>query len=382
MPLVKGDLKMSIFNVLGNALVSNEEVVAKAAIGEFDRFETGLKAGEDTQIDFVNGSLTTKSILETPVPFKEIGIGKPLAIEIRHVYTGANPEKPGWGEKKRNDLLVTTALKSGTKYKRAPRAVNHLKPKASKNEDIPTVSAGEMGQQLVYYKKAEVLDKIILDIELTFDKFNQPFYEDLANAFEEAAGIPIFATASAYLIAGSMITRLIGNLGEAIFDGEPVFNQTEEIRLFEPGMPVTRSGYKIVLPDEFETQILKDYELGPSEYLVNKNDRSKRYDGPHPYVVLCLDGSPRGEDYEKFSPTLASAELLDRFFNIKEGHAKSLSGVIEMLGLYNDLKWRTKADDTKKKMKQGGLTPEEQNKLKTLHEAYLANILSELLKPK
>ncbi|MBW8014840.1 MAG: hypothetical protein FVQ82_01515 [Planctomycetes bacterium] len=371
---------MAIYNVLGNALVSNDEIIAKAATGDFMKFENDLKADKNPTINFTNGLMTKESI-NKPIPFERIGLGKPLGIEIRHVYTGAYPEEPGWFQDKKNDLLVTTAIKSGTVYKKAPRAVNHLKKNVGINQDIDSVSAKDLGQQLVYYKKAEVTDKIILDIELTFDKFNKQFYDNLANVFAEAAGIPIFATASSYLIAGSMITRFIGNLGEAIFDGEPFFNQTEEIRLFEPGMPVSRSGYAVVLPNNTETQILKDYELGPKEWLVKKGDNSEKYDGPIPYVVLALDGTARGQEYEKFTPTLASAELLERFFNIKENQTKSLANVIEMLETYDDLIWRNKADETKKKIEQSGITPEEKNKLDILYKAYVANISNNLLKP-
>ena len=63
------------------------------------------------------------------------------------------------------------------------------------------------------------------------------------------------------------------------------------------------------------------------------------YDGDEPYVVVSLDGkaNPR---LEKFAPTVASAAILSRFFQIKDGQQAAIDTFVDGMTLASDMKYR------------------------------------------
>ena len=104
-------------------------------------------------------------------------------------------------------------------------------------------------------------------------------------------------------------------------------------------------------------------------------------------MVISLDGR-ENVDYEAFTPTAASAILLDRFLGLNDGQEKPLGPLLDALKLYNDLKFREKADELekeRKKLEEKDLkTAEDEAKIQQLrqaHDASVTNILNELLRP-
>src|SRR5262245_35147549 len=95
---------MAVYYSFGNDLVGQEELRTKAALGNLTPFmESLVRRDPGASLQFTTGKATAESVLEGPIiGFKEIGIGKPLTIQIRHVYTG-NRSSGFWGNK---DMLV------------------------------------------------------------------------------------------------------------------------------------------------------------------------------------------------------------------------------------------------------------------------------------
>lgn len=103
------------------------------------------------------------------------------------------------------------------------------------------------------------------------------------------------------------------------------------------------------------------------------------YNGHYPYVVISLDG--RSEDaYKDFTPTAASAALLDRFFAIKDGQTQPMDEVLEGLKLYSDYRFRMQAERLQKEL--GKLKPDDPKYAKKKQEldAIKNNIMRDELK--
>jgi len=97
--------------------------------------------------------------------------------------------------------------------------------------------------------------------------------------------------------------------------------------------------------------------------------------------VLSLDGKPR-EEFAAFSPTAASAVLLEKFFNVKDGSEAALDTLVESMKLLSDSKYRFQADGVKRKLDAAPAGSDEAKALKERYDALLANILNDTMKPK
>lgn len=104
---------MAVYYVLGDALVTEEELSEKRALGHIAEFSRAFREKRaDVLLEFSTGRLTMDNILESvvlpsgdTVPFEEVGPGKPLTVEIRHIYTGKFPKGSVFDQTK--DMLVT-----------------------------------------------------------------------------------------------------------------------------------------------------------------------------------------------------------------------------------------------------------------------------------
>jgi hypothetical protein len=74
-------------------------------------------------------------------------LGKPLTVQLRHIYTG-NKAEGFWGTK---DMLVASAMKSISTYDAAPRAINFLVPKTKNNRNFRAVDATDKGTPIICY---------------------------------------------------------------------------------------------------------------------------------------------------------------------------------------------------------------------------------------
>jgi hypothetical protein len=314
---------------------------------------------------------------EPAAEFSGIGSGRPLSIEIRHVYTGREPRSDwaNWGDK---DMLITSSLKSITDYPAAVRAVNLFRTDVAKYSNVRRASASEPGTPLVYYSPASTVGSLVVTIEVFFDNFPDDAVTAFGDMLKNAAGIPVFATAGVFLVGGSIVAGILAKLGKAIFDGTPIFRETEEVIFFSPGQKPSVAGLALLVPDAFAERIRAAYKLSDDGVLVDKLS-GERYQGDAPYVVLSLDGTIRPE-LEKFQATKISAELLDRFASSKSGISAGMDALVDGSQAYSDLSFRRRADALRDRLK-GDPSSEDYKAAKAQWDAYVKNIRNAELRP-
>ena len=376
---------MAIFYALGDALVTEEELQEKQDFGNFAKFAADLKENRAVaSLEFSTGLLTGENILEStvlpsgaPVGFEKIGPGLPLTIEIRHVYTGKFPESTFWSGKKQG-MLVTSAMKSIATFNAAPRAVNFLEDNVQAGHNLRTPAATQQGTPLIYYSPALIERNTVLTLEMGFDEFPNQIFNVVSSALNQAAGIPIFLTAGAYLLGAGAITKLLGEIGSRLFDCPPKFKATEPLAFKRPGDIPPQADFRLIIDQDVNPAVLQDYRISQDGRLVNKS--GSPYDGDNPYMIISLDGR-KDEDYAKFTATAASSALLEQYYNIREGQNGSLVPILDAIKLYNDWKFRQKADAISGELKKLPANSEEYKKKKSEYDAMVKNIMDDLLKP-
>jgi hypothetical protein len=185
---------MPVYHVVGDALVSDAELIEKKTLGTLDKFNAKETATLEysTGLTTLDNMATTVPVLETAGEFADfvpIGLGKPLIIEIRNVYTGRET-------KKKKDLLVTSAIKNIASFNASPRAINFLKKDVSPHSNVTTPAATEQGTPLLFYSPALVQESSVFTVEFGFDEFPNEAFETVGGTFQKASGIPIFAVAN------------------------------------------------------------------------------------------------------------------------------------------------------------------------------------------
>jgi hypothetical protein len=375
-----------LYYAQGTAFITEDELFEKKTISRVSDFYTELNAGQKpTAISFSTGKLDRENAIlawnEAPgaqlVPFKPIGLGLPLNIMIREVYTGKYPSGLFKGIKK--DLLVTSAIKSITTFDAKPRALNILKDKVSANFHIQGGPACQEGTPFIFYSPALIEKALTLDLTLILDQFNQELFSTIGNVLQSAAGIPIFLSKSVYLLAGGALAKLVGAGGEALFDGKPFFDSSEMINIDIPGTPALPPGFALITDgnvDKNDPEFRRTYQIDSYGRVVDGTGNT--YNGDIPYIVISIDGT-LWEELAAFTPTAACAALLSRFFGIKENQQQPLDTLLDAVKLYNDFTYRQEVDRLDKQI-EGLPEGEEKVNLKKKREALSKNILNDLLK--
>jgi hypothetical protein len=303
----------------------------------------------------------------------EIGTGKPLSIIMRHAYTGRYPKGLFGGT--RSDLLVTSAVKDVfTTFNAAPRAVNMLRRRIPRKSTLAGIDATENGTPLIYYSPAVTQVSTTATIELSFDDYPDELVSRIGNAIVTAGGIPVFGPYGTVLIGVGLAMKLVSTVINSLTDSKPEFSISERLEFELPdGDPLT-PGYRVLCEPTFDPTPMT-FKLGTG--LINENGRP--YDGDEPYVVLLLDGQKR-DAFREFTPTAATAALLDRFLQQKDGSDVVITAIVDAVKLYSDFRFRREVD------RLGAMLPkdkesEDYKALKKKIDALLANIGEPLLKP-
>jgi len=378
-----------IYYAQGTALVSPEELFETPAFDKLSTFHTDLRKGRTPRpVAFSTGKVTKDNVIRgfasgvrgaEPVIFPPIGPGRPLAIMIREIYTGKYPGGGLFGSKK--DLLVTSAIKSIATFDAKPRAINFLTQKVSSKNRLERPAASEQGTPVVFYSPALLDRSLTLDLTMVFDTFPKEAFEKVGDAFQAAAGIPIFMSYSVYLLAAGVVAKIVGALGEALFDGSPAFRPSVALDIQLPGKPPLEAGFALITDgnvDSIDNDFRSKYHVNATGKVVDERD--KEYQGEIPYIVVSYDGTEYKE-FSSFAPTAASAAILERFFGIKDKQAQSIGLLVDAIKLYNDVQFRREVDRLDEqiaKLPDG----EEKNRLKEKRDAYGKNILEDILKPK
>ncbi len=392
---------MAYFFVIGNTLVHPDEYQSKLKSGEVRRFRTALAARSKAQqkagtararkavsLEFTTGSVTDEQVLtarqDAAPDFQPVGIGRPLSIEIAGIYTGDAPNS-ALGQKP--DLLVTSAVKSLVTFDAAPRAINQLIRKVKDVTYYPP-SALNQGCPIVYYTPALADETLLCSFELLAENFTSHSASVISKLMAAAGGLPVFAPASLYLIAGSELTKIIGDLSKLIPGKQPFLRDDLNLYFSTPGLEPGIAHAAVIYnqSDEGELSHCKVDKIGRQSRvrLALVDGEGNEYQGPAPYMIALIDGRAR-PDLAGFSPRLASAALLERFYTAgSEAEGKLDTIFTAALELYNDYTFRLKAEDFKNQISaldsaEPGYAAEKA-RLEKLMAACKGNIRTEVLK--
>lgn len=316
------------------------------------------------------------SALEEVAPYVPIGLGKPLTIQIRHIYTGKYPKKSVFGGGGK-DIAVVSGVRDYSVFAATARALNFIERNKKAGSHLKTPGAFVDGTPVVAYYPALTADSLTLSLELAVDDFSQEFVNSLGSAFETLGGVPLLLPHAGFLLGAGELLKLAGGLGNALFDGKPEFSITEPLNFDIPGSEIATADFRVLThSDTLQHEYIYDDKRG----LVHKQ-HGELYKGEEPYAVVSLDGRER-RNLAEFAPTAASASILKRFFNLGQDVRTPIDTIVEGVKLASDMRFRNKALDVKKSLDKLSADSPDRAKLQTQYEALLKNIENDLFKPK
>ncbi len=372
-----------IYYSYGTSILTAREAKKNQVRKRAAKLLQGLRGGRNLDpVDLPNGQLSSEMVaaaLENrrkAVDWQPIGVGKPLTIEIREVYTGMFPSR---AFRSQSPMLVASATKSIAAFDAKPLALNFLTRKTAKKSRISRPGANQQGTPVIFYSPAMTDLSMTVDLSMVFNEFPKEFFDTVSIALKSAAGVPVFLTQSLYLLAASEVTRIAGAVGKMLFDGKPAFEASEAINLALPGAVAAIAGFMLVTPgnvDALDSSLRRDYQIEDGK-LVNRDGQP--YRGDVPYVILAVDGTAR-PDLANFAASAVTAAALTQFYGLKDGGKAALGPLMDALKLYNDMSFRTEVDKIDSRLAK---TKDEKGKaeLKERRDALLKNITNDLLKP-
>ncbi|MFK3640989.1 hypothetical protein [Pseudomonas protegens] len=307
-------------------------------------------------------------------PFVPVGVGKPLTIKIRHVYTGSYPKRRAFGGSK--DVAVVSGVKDYSVFAATTRALNFIQRGHTAHTAIRTPSAFTEGTSIIAYFPSLTAESLTLSLELAVDDFPQEFVDKVGTAFRSLGGIPLLLPHAGYLLAAGEIIRLAGSLGNGLFDGKPEFEFTVPLNFDSPGDLVVNADFRLLANSE---TLRLEYEYDNERGMVHRQTQ-KVYDGDDPYVVISLDGRVR-PDLAEFAPTAASASVLKGFFNMGEDVSIRIDTLVEGIRLLSDMRFRNKALEITKALEHLPADSPDRARLQQQYDAFVKNIANDLFKP-
>jgi hypothetical protein len=379
---------MTVYYDIRGTLVSNDELLEHSTTlnqlqaGERREFSLGgqrvISSSRRPNLFTKLGAAAAESAgNEQKREFVPIGFGKPLTLWIASAYSGKLPPKPGGFGKKRGALL-TSAVKSWSYNDAKPRGINFLKQSVARNTEIAAPAATEMGTPIAFYSPAVAERSLITTFEIAFDNVDEPFWNGISQVLQGAGALPVFASASPYLLAAGAILNIGAKLANGLLDGSAEFQANEVLNIDQPGIPA-KEGYRVVTRSPLDLASLSAY--GVVDGVLRKKEDGTPYQGDTPYLVVALDGKA-DSSLEGFAPAAASAALLQKFYNIRENGETTAETLLQALQLFNDFRFRKDADALAKKLADPNLPEDEKAALKARYDAIVKNIVGELLKPK
>src|SRR5690348_5642652 len=149
-------------------------------------------------------------------------------------------------------MLFTSAVKSVASYEAQPRAINLLTRKTEKHSRIRRPAATEEGTPYLFYSPALMERSLTLDVEFVFDSFPKEAFDAVSGTFKAAGGLPMFLAISPYVVAAGEVIRLIGSVGEKLFDRKPALNVSVPIDIAMPGEEAIPPGFRLITPDDVD----------------------------------------------------------------------------------------------------------------------------------
>lgn len=367
---------MAILHSIGDRLLTTENIATITQTGLLSRLFDPQDSLNSIDIDGVPLSIESATRAYVPpsgIPTTQIAYGKPLSIEMLNTYTGDFPHlPPGIGKA---DLLVTSAIRPNH-GKSSAKAANLLKSNVERRQNHQ-LSASENGTNLLFHTPALTESQLIVSIDLMVARIGEDAFDQLSNILKSAAQFPVFIPASAYLLAGSLVTKLVGSLVNLIYKKGPWLTDTETLYIDRPGAQASYG--PIVFCRTADQNILQKLRINPKGFLIHPADQ-KIYDGPCPYVSAYLDSTHRPE-YADFQAAAASADLLAEFYDFQGNNSAPAGILLDALKLYNDMDARSRIEAIDKLLPHLDLQSEEYKKQMLLRAGWIKKIQNDLLKP-
>ncbi len=308
-------------------------------------FKNKISNGENPEPININdlGSLSAEDYRTNLSNFKPIGIGKPLTIRIKQVYTGNLPS-PNYIQKvmeikPTRSMLLTSAIKSYFTFDAQPRAVNAIIPGVGQRKSIYPGEPLYPGTPIVYYSPAARDKSISLQIEMKFQEIDQKVFDIIGSTMTSAgsmaafSGVPPFQVASIGLISLGKLVPLAAKFAKGLFTDKSQFSTSVQLSFkLGGGSEDLQPGFALLTHNALDSKLLKSLWIDGKEDVLDSNGH--RYTGNVPFVVIVIDGTD-DTNLSKFRSTAASAVLLDRFYN--ENAAENISeALIEAVKIYSD----------------------------------------------
>lgn len=313
------------------------------------------------------------------IPFVNIGLNRPLTVEIRHIYLG--DLLPNDRRRRRKSILVTSAMKSVAQYNAEPRAINFLSREIGNDRHFSVVDATQSGTPIVYHSPALTQPASVLTIELGFDDFDGDLFEQTGEMLKLAGSLPIFLDWGGYLFGAGNVIKIASRFLERFKERGPAFRVHDTVNFVTPGGLVPMAGFRVLGGIDLDGVMREGFAPDPDGVLVNAD--GDRYEGPVPYLTISLDGTSR-DDLLSFEPKQASAAVLSDIFAIRTDQSADVTLIIDSLKLLNDLKFRRAADQIRTDIERLGDDPTDQERaaqLEDKYEAMVKNICQEELRP-
>lgn len=294
-------------------------------------------------------------------PLAPLSIASPICVRFEHVYTGRFPSRT-------TQVLLTSATKDDLITDKALVAVNGVYSGVSRRTSLP-FSATTVGTPLIYYSPAVAWTSLCVTVELRAKGHVLEDVKAVEGTFANLAGIPIFAPVVGYLIGMKGLLHAAEGILLHRAD-EPILSETINVRLSEPGYPVTEAGFYLL----YAGPSAPDVQFHPSLGLVDSS--GSVYAGDIPCIVIRLDGA-KHDAYSGFHAKALDATLLQMFSPQDGATTPSVSPetLAQISSLYSDWVFRGKAMNLLRQAQP--LSAAEQAQL----HAYLGNIKEPALRP-
>lgn len=322
----------------------------------------------------VKRSLAVKK--EKVNPFKEIGIGKPMTIKLITIYAGDYDNKLF---KNKRDLIVTSQIKSPIDPDIPSRAVHQIYPAIHEKVAV-SPSAGNYGTPLIYCTPSFVDEGMMIKLELKLDDFNEGDLKTISTSMKSLGGLPILASVSGYFMLAGALTNLVAPIINTLAERKAWLAYDFDIPIKEAGRKPFKGDFYIVRnesdKDEFANYVV-DKESNPIQ-LKRRGTNAEYYQGSRPYAIISINGDMEPE-YEGFTPALASAAVLQKFFGVRETGTLG-EDVKELLKISNDFLYNQKIQKLYKKIEGTSADSEEYKTLNDKIQAYQKNFQTDLFK--
>ncbi|HYD90903.1 MAG TPA: hypothetical protein VEA37_05365, partial [Flavobacterium sp.] len=310
---------MAALNIVGDTLIETAEFNEKLMNGDISELITAAGENRELAVNFRRGTVKSKSFPSAaPVAFSfnPIGIGRPLSIEILTIYTGDFIR--GLFAGKKRDILCVSGARPLNAFNGIPRAINIVD--RARDKTYIEFNALKSGTPFIYYTKAADFDSLSISVELDGRSFNDSIFSTISGLMRKAAGLPIFLPAAGFLLGGSELVKLAASAGKEVFESGAFISETLQINFAIAGLPGSVSRSYLLCRDA-DSEELRQYKIDYTEhggsYKMRLMTGNHEYSGNAPYIIINIDGSERSF-LESFTPTLASSDLLSRFYGSED----------------------------------------------------------------